>query len=65
MFLFGGGGSNNSNNKQSQNENSSDNLGKALRNKIVNIYKYFILTFVYYRLKICLMKQLNMFPEVI
>ena len=46
MFLFGGGGSNNSNNKQSQNENSDDNLGKALRNKIVNIYKYFILTFV-------------------
>ena len=38
MFLFGGGGSNNSNNKQSQNENSDDNLGKALRNKIVNIY---------------------------
>ena len=45
MFLFGGGGSNNSNNKESQNENSGD-LGKALRNKIVNIYKYFILTLV-------------------
>ena len=38
MFLFGGG-NNNSNNRNTQNDKNGDDLGKAIRNRIVNKFK--------------------------
>ena len=44
MFLFSGGGiNNNSNNRNTQNEKDGDDLGKAIRNKIVNKFKNIII----------------------
>ena len=46
MFLFGGGGKNNSNNGNNQNVKNEDGLGKALRNKIVIKYIFFMIIYL-------------------
>ena len=47
MFLFGGGTNNNSNNRNTQNDKKGDDLGKAIRNKIVNKFKDILIIYLY------------------